>query len=88
MKPGQTSLSTLSAFVSRRAMQSYFAAARRQSIRTKESWGFWVIETLLIHEEFAVRELRDLAAAFREANVELRDSAARSIAGQGALTSL
>ncbi|KRE38170.1 glutamate-5-semialdehyde dehydrogenase [Paenibacillus sp. Soil522] len=30
------------------------------------------IETLLIHEEFAVRELPDLAAAFREANVELR----------------
>lgn len=29
------------------------------------------IETLLIHEEFAVRELPDLAAAFREANVEL-----------------
>lgn len=30
------------------------------------------METLLIHEEFAVRELPDLAAAFREAYVELR----------------
>lgn len=30
------------------------------------------IETLLIHEEFAVRELSDLASAFHEANIELR----------------
>jgi glutamate-5-semialdehyde dehydrogenase len=37
------------------------------------------METLLVHEAFAERELRALAAAFREANVELR-GCARSLA--------